>query len=195
MGSYSKPVSDPDLKESSSESEIEMKNRTRYLSTAMVLALIGTLAAISFVPAAAGSTAVDTSASGSLIGNHFIAGAAPKQNAFIQGATENKPSSGNITVAATWCSDWTAVYCVPIGGASVTVTHQNGTTVASSQTNSMGQVVFTVNAPEVYMVTVDIENVAAFGYMAGPEYTVIQTGAGTTITVPFQYIQTFPQDS
>ena len=136
-----------------------------------------------------------TAVGGLTAGSHFIAGVGPKEPATFGGnriSPSMLPAQGTLIVSVIWCSDDTAVYCVPIGSATVTITNSAGAFVAAAQTNAHGQAEFSVNSPSLYKVTADIENVSAFGYMAGPEYQLVQTSAGNSVTAVFQYDQPGP---
>jgi hypothetical protein len=136
-----------------------------------------------------------TAASGPMVGSHFVAGVEPKQPATMGGygiLRQLSPAADGLVVSAIWCSDASATYCVPIGGATVLVTNQAGAFVASGLTNVRGQAEFALNAPATYKVDVDIENVSAFGYMASHEYSMMQVVAGNSATIVFEYDQPGP---
>jgi hypothetical protein len=136
-----------------------------------------------------------TAASGLMVGSHFIASVGPKQPATMGGRGNERllmPATDSLTVSAIWCSDVSATYCVPIGGATVLITNQAGAFVASGRTNAHGQAEFALNAPATYKVDVDIENVSAFGYMASHEYSMMQAVAGDSAPIVFEYDQPGP---
>jgi hypothetical protein len=136
-----------------------------------------------------------TAASGVMVGSHFVAGVEPKQPATMGGRgmiRQLSPAAESLVVSAIWCSDASATYCVPIGGATVLVTNLAGAFVASGRTNALGLAEFALNAPATYKVDVDIENVSAFGYMASHEYSVTQAVAGNSATIVFEYDQPGP---
>ena len=124
----------------------------------------------------------------------FLASAGPRANGILGTVHENAPTTSGLTVTVMWCSDWTAEYCVPIGGAAVTVASQNGTTIATGQSNANGEQSFSVSAPATYKVTADISSVSAFGYMGGAEYQMVNVTAGASTHAVFQYIQDPPTE-
>jgi len=133
-----------------------------------------------------------TAASGLMIASHSIAAVEQRQPAVNGGIGFGRslaPATGNLIVSVSWCSDSTAVYCVPIGGATVLVTTQAGTFVATSLTNAKGQATFSVSSPVMYKVDVDVQNVSAFGYLASHSYSMMQTVTGGSVNAVFQYDQ------
>ena len=146
----------------------------RYVTGSIVAVL---LTAMVFVSAGSGLQA----------SNHFLASAGQRSGVF--GAREEAAvATGNLNVSVTWCSDWTARYCIPISGVSVVITNQTGSAVASSLTNKAGRVQFAVASPATYTVTVGMSDDSAFGFSYVNEYQVVQTSAGNTTSAPFVYL-------
>ena len=134
-------------------------------------------------------------AGGLTAGSHFVASAGSQQKGIFEADDGGANQPGTLSVAVTWCSDWTTAYCLPIGGATVTITGPTGTVLASTLTDANGQAVLTTNLPAMYKVTADISNVSAFGYMAGAEYQMMYIGAGSSVNASFQYIQAVPDQT
>jgi len=136
-----------------------------------------------------------TAAAGAHVNSNFVASAGPRGTAVFGGHQIDRsllPATSNLIISVTWCSDVSAVYCVPIPRATVLITTQAGAYVGSAQTDIRGQAQLAVNSPATYRVNVDIENVSAFGYMAGSEYMFVQTSAGSSFNALFQYVQPGP---
>ena len=120
-------------------------------------------------------------AGGFTAGSHFVASAGSQQKSVFLADDGGANQPGTLSVSVTWCSDWTAVYCLPIGRATVTITDPSGAIIATTLTDAHGQAILTTNVPATYKVTADISNVSAFGFMAGAEYQMMFVGAGASV--------------